>query len=173
LPKSYRYLAPAKVNLYLKVIRKRVDGYHDIETLFERISLCDILTFRLKENGISLRCQGEKLPSDSNNLIYRAAFLLKSTYAVKQGIDICLQKKIPVAAGLGGGSSDAATTLLALNRIWKLNLSLEKLLKHATELGSDVPFFVMQTPFAIGKGRGGEINKGSCAPKIMACVDDA
>jgi len=149
-----RIKAHAKVNLYLKVLRKRSDGYHEIETLFERVSLFDELVFRKWPAKIELKCHPKNIVSKRDNLVYRAADLLKKKYDVREGVFITLKKNIPIAAGLGGGSSDAAATLMALSRFWCLGLNQEELLAHAAELGSDVPFFVLGTPFAIGKGRG-------------------
>jgi 4-diphosphocytidyl-2-C-methyl-D-erythritol kinase len=145
--------SPAKINLFLKVVRKRPDGYHDLETLFERIDLCDEIVLKKRTSGLVLRTSAD-LPKDSRNLALRAAELLKEECGVRQGAEIVLKKNIPVSAGLGGGSSNAASVLLGLNRLWKLRLSKKKLLSLGARLGSDVPFFVLDTPFAWGRGRG-------------------
>ncbi|MBI3252566.1 MAG: 4-(cytidine 5'-diphospho)-2-C-methyl-D-erythritol kinase [Candidatus Omnitrophica bacterium] len=146
--------APAKINLFLNVRRRRPDGTHEIETLFERVSLCDTLTLSPRKSGIKLECSDPKIPSGPENLAFRAAALLRAHTGVRKGVFIKLEKKIPVAAGLGGGSSDAAAVLLGLNRLWRLHLSKKKLRELAFELGSDVPFFVLETSFALGRGRG-------------------
>ena len=136
-----------------------MDGYHEIETLFERIDLADLIELKLSERDILLKTSGERAPSGRTNLAYRAAKLLKQTYRVRQGVNISIQKRIPVSSGLGGGSSNAATVLMGLNRLWKLRLSKATLLKLGARLGSDVPFFIMDTPFALGRGRGEKLKK--------------
>ncbi len=146
--------AYAKVNLFLHAKRKRKDGFHELETIFERIDLCDTLIFSPNDSEIKLTVSGQGLKGGKDNLVYKAAELLKNRYFVSQGVKIYLKKNIPVAAGLGGGSSDAASTLIALNRFWKLNLSTKTLIKYAALLGSDVAFFILNKSYAIGRGRG-------------------
>jgi 4-diphosphocytidyl-2-C-methyl-D-erythritol kinase len=154
-----KLFSPAKVNLCLNVLGKRKDGYHELETVFERIGLGDRLTLSERPDGIRLRVQGQKVPAGPTNLVWRAAELLQRRYRVQKGVAIVLEKNIPVAAGLGGGSSNAAAALLGLNRLWKLRLSRATLLKLGAELGSDVPFFILETPFALGTGRGEKLKK--------------
>jgi 4-diphosphocytidyl-2-C-methyl-D-erythritol kinase len=149
-----RFAAPAKINLGLRILGKRPDGYHAIETLFQMLDLCDWLSFRIHAaEGIRLRCTSPTLPVDDGNLIVRAAKLLQQTMPVPQGADITLDKHIPIAAGLGGGSSDAATTLLVLNHLWRLHHNAATLHGLAAQLGSDVPFF-LNGPTALASGRG-------------------
>ncbi len=166
-----RLFSPAKINLYLHVLGRRPDGYHDLDTLFERISLCDTLTLRKIPSGVRLRCSACGIPKGSGNLAVKAARLLQDKYLIKSGVEITLQKKIPVSAGLGGGSSNAATALVGLNRLWRLRLSRQKLIELAGQLGSDVPFFVLDTPFARGTGRG-EVLKRVQGPrkKLWHCL---
>lgn len=153
--KSLRIEAPAKVNLFLRAATLRADGYHELDTLFEALSFGDVLEFRARrDKAVRLSCTLKSLPTGPKNLVVRAALLLRKETSVSAGVDIRLTKNLPVASGLGGGSSDAASTLLGLNRFWKLGLSQANLLKLAAELGSDVPFFILQTPFASAKGRG-------------------
>src|SRR3989338_5202174 len=149
-----KLLSPAKVNLFLTVLKRRVDGYHNLHTLFERVDLCDKITITKTACRISVRTNVPDLPNDSRNIATRAAELLKKYARVREGARIRIQKRIPIAAGLGGGSSNAATVLLGLNRLWRLRLSKTRLLKLAAKLGSDVPFFILETPFAEGRGRG-------------------
>ncbi len=160
-----RLQAPAKLNLYLRVIGRRPDGYHELETLFERIDLADLLTFAPQASGITLACDdlsavpgtaqaGPGLSCGEDNLVTRAAHLLRRACGVTQGAAIHLTKRIPIAAGLGGGSSDAATTLVGLNQLWNTRRSVSQLCELAAQVGSDVPFFLHQHPFAIGRGRG-------------------
>lgn len=147
-------LAPAKINLYLKVLRKRPDRYHDIETLFERIGIFDKITILSAKEGISIECTDPSIPIGRQSLCYRAIELLKKTYKIKKGIKVRIEKNIPVAAGLGGGSSDAASILKALNSVWKLGFKKRELMNMAGTLGADIPFFLSDSPFAIGTERG-------------------
>ncbi len=154
-----RLLSPAKINLFLNVLFKRKDGYHEIATLFERIRLSDRINLTRVPSGIKIKSASRKIPRGPKNLAYQAAKLLKDRFSVKQGVVIDIQKNIPVSAGLGGGSSNAATVLLGLNELWGLGLSKKQLLELAGVLGSDVPFFVLETPFALGRGRGEILKK--------------
>ena len=131
--------APAKINLYLEVINKREDGYHNIESVMHTVSLCDELEF-LESDKIELICNKE-ICTPEKNLVYKTAVKLKEQYDVKKGVKIILTKNIPTGAGLGGGSSDAAATILALNKHWNLNLNKKKLEQFAATIGADVPFF--------------------------------
>ena len=148
----------AKLNLFLDVVGKRPDCYHDLVTLFERIDLCDTVRLReLSSNEIVIKATGEPVPTDSGNLAYKAADLIKRSQGLKAGIKIEIDKKIPVGAGLAGGSSNAASVLLGINRLFNLKLSARTLITYANRLGSDVAFFVYNRPFAMGRGRGGEL----------------
>ncbi len=150
--------AYAKVNLALKIVRRRPDGFHELRTVFERIDLADQLNFLPASSGkILLSCDHKNVPCDGRNLVYRAARLLIEKEGVSQGARIHIRKRIPVAAGLAGGSSDAATALLGLDRLWSLRLPRAKLLYYASLLGSDVAFFLHDRPFALGEGRGERI----------------
>ncbi len=157
--------APAKLNLFLRVVGKRPDGYHDIETVMTAINLYDTLIFRPAPDGrirLSVRASGPwtpsggqpEIPADPSNLVYRAAALLQQHGNTSDGVDITLIKRIPSAAGLGGGSSDAAATLAALNQFWSLGMDRQNLCELASQLGSDVPFFLGPTSTAICRGRG-------------------
>jgi len=146
--------APAKVNLYLEVLAKRADGYHDIETLMVAVSLYDTLEFKEEASGdIQLDCRHPGLGSGPDNLVCRAATLLRQRTGCDRGARIRLTKRIPLAAGLAGGSTDAAATLAGLNRLWRLGLTAPELASLATDLGSDVAFF-FATPAAWCTGRG-------------------
>ena len=149
--KSY---APAKINLILRILGKREDGYHEIFSLMQRVSLFDTLYFRpISVPRIELKTNCPFLPTDKSNLIYRAASLFFKEVCSDSGISIYLIKRIPISSGLGGGSSDAATTLLSLNRLFGDCLSKKRLLEMAVSLGSDVPFFIFKST-AIVTGRG-------------------
>jgi len=148
----------AKLNLYLAVLNKRKDNYHNIETLFERIDLHDtIILKKLPDNTIKIICSHPDVPADASNLCYKSAKLLQDNCAVNCGVEIKITKRIPVAAGLGGGSSNAASTLIGLNKLWRLGFSKDKLAQLGRLIGADVPFFIMNTPFAIATGRGDKI----------------
>ena len=141
--------APAKLNLHLQVLGLRDDGFHDISSLFSLIDISDLLIFKRKEEGIELI---ESAPI-KDNIVTKAAQLLKDYSGTNQGVSIELIKSIPDQKGLGGGSSDAAATLIGLNRLWELEISNTKLLDLALMLGSDVPFFVFgKTAWAEGRG---------------------
>lgn len=147
--------APAKINLSLEIKSRRADGFHDIETLMVPISLADRLTIGRKgtDNRIRFACNDPTLPSGEENLVVRAANLFQQTTKISAGIEIALEKKIPHGAGLGGGSSDAAATLIGLNTLFDTRLSEGSLTELAAEIGSDVPFFVIGSA-AICRGRG-------------------
>lgn len=146
--------APAKINLLLDVLRKRDDGYHEVEMIMTMVDLADRLEMsELPRDQIVLSSQAGFIPLDEKNLAFQAARLLKERYGVKQGVYIHLDKHIPVAAGLAGGSSDAAATLRGLNRLWRLGLSENELESLGAELGSDVPFCI-RGGTAIARGRG-------------------
>ncbi|HDQ04055.1 MAG TPA: 4-(cytidine 5'-diphospho)-2-C-methyl-D-erythritol kinase [Deltaproteobacteria bacterium] len=148
-----RILAPAKINLFLRVVRKRPDGYHDIFSLIHKISLYDELALTPKPEGIILTCTDATLPTGKDNLVYRAAELIFSHVGYSSGVEINLNKRIPPAAGLGGGSSDAAATLTALNKMFSFGLKKKTLLSLAEQLGADVPFFIFSDKaFAAGIG---------------------
>jgi len=144
-------LAPAKINLVLEVLGKRDDGYHEIRSLVQTISLCDVLSFELAER-ISLECTEPSLQS-SDNLAIQAAELLKEVSGCEKGVKIGIEKQIPWGAGLGGGSSDAAAVLLALNKLWGLELTTSGLVGLGAKLGSDAPFFIYKGT-ALVEGRG-------------------
>ncbi len=149
-----RVRAPAKLNLVLRVGARRPDGYHEIETLFERIDLADELVCEAHPNRLILSCTDPTLSCGDDNLVMKAARLLQEAAGLGRGATIRLTKRIPVAAGLGGGSSDAAATLRGLAALWKLRIEHDALSRLAAYVGSDVPFFLCPAPFAIGRGRG-------------------
>lgn len=149
-----RLWAPAKLNLYLRVVGKRPDGFHELETLFERIDLADELTFKPHPTNLQLTCSDPALSCGEDNLILKAARALQELTGTEQGAHIHLTKRIPIAAGLGGGSSDCAAALSGLNKLWDLDIDQQTLVQVAGSLGSDVPFFLWDVPFAIGRGRG-------------------
>lgn len=150
----YYVKAPAKINLTLDVLHKRPDGYHEVEMIMTTVDLADRIGLEVREDGaIHILSVDRFVPSDQRNLAYQAAKILKETFRVDKGVSITIEKNIPVAAGLAGGSSDAAATLKGLNIIWELGLSLDELAEIGAKIGSDVPFCVYGgTALATGRG---------------------
>ncbi len=162
-----RLSSPAKLNLFLKVLHKRPDGFHNISTVFERIDLSDEIGLKLnRSGGIRIDCVHPQVPCGPKNLVYQAAKLLRDEFQIREGVDIHIKKNIPVAAGLGGGSSNAATVLKGLNELWKLRLNQPQLLSYARQLGSDVAFFLYDCPWALGTQRGDHIQKLDITTKL-------
>lgn len=155
----------AKINWTLRVLGKRADGYHEIDTMFQTISLHDSITLEVAADPqISLSCDDPLLPCDERNLVWRAAAALQTRCAIRKGARIRLEKRIPVHAGLGGGSSDAAATLIGLAHLWNAAITQPELLKLAAGLGADVPFFLYG-----GTGRG--TGKGSDVAALRDAAD--
>jgi 4-diphosphocytidyl-2-C-methyl-D-erythritol kinase len=151
--------SPAKVNLRLEILKRREDGYHELRTLLQKISLHDTLHFSLKkEKGVSINTDHPKLPIGKDNLVYKAAQSMLKESDYKGGVCIEIEKRIPLGAGLGGGSSNAATTLKAMNQLLKSNLSKKELMEMGLEIGADVPFFFLEGA-AIGLGIGEQLKK--------------
>ena len=150
---AVQVFAPAKINLSLKILGRRDDGFHEIETLIVPISLCDEMKIEKNEGGIEFHCDDPSVPKGDDNLAMRAAKAFFAATKLRPAVSIELKKKIPLGAGLGGGSSDAAATLLAFNQLFETNLTRDELAKLGSAIGSDVPFFTFESA-AICKGRG-------------------
>ncbi|HHT9125652.1 MAG TPA: 4-(cytidine 5'-diphospho)-2-C-methyl-D-erythritol kinase [Candidatus Brocadiia bacterium] len=150
---SINVKAPAKVNLFLEVFGKRYDGYHEIETVMQEIDLVDDIVIEEKEKGIEITCTNPRIPPGKDNIVWKATELMQKETGINKGVSIHLFKRIPISAGLGGGSSDAAATLKGLNKLWKVGLNENELMRLASMLGSDVPFFIKGNT-AICRGRG-------------------
>ena len=146
----------AKINWTLEVLGKRADGYHELRTLLQTVSLADELTFEPIERGIEIRCDHPDVPCDETNLVHRAATLFGDFTSAGKGVRVTINKRLPVAAGLGGGSSNAAVTLLALQKLWDVKLAPRDLFSLGAKLGADVPFFFIGGT-CLGVGRGDEI----------------
>jgi 4-diphosphocytidyl-2-C-methyl-D-erythritol kinase len=146
----------AKINLGLEVLGTRSDGYHELRTLFQTVDLHDALWLRARPKGVVLECDHPQVPRDETNLAWRAAEALRRHARITTGVAIRIEKRIPVAGGLGGGSSNAAATLLALDRLWKLGLGPDGLHPLARRLGADVPYFLVGGT-ALGLARGDEV----------------
>lgn len=145
--------APAKINLFLEVLGKRPDGYHEIETVMQEISLFDYIYIENYDKDIEFTCSNPRLTPGEDNLVLKAVRLLQKESGIFRGVKIHLDKRIPIGAGLGGGSSDAVATLVGLNKLWQIGYDEKKLMSLAGKLGSDTPFFVMGNT-ALCKGRG-------------------
>lgn len=162
--------ASAKINLTLDVLRRREDGYHEVEMVMTTVDLSDRLSFSKTTDGkITIRSSAHFVPEDQRNLAYQAAALLQKRYNVSKGVSIHIDKKIPVAAGLAGGSADAAATLRGLNRLWNLHLSLDELASIATEIGSDVAFCVYGGT-AVATGRGEKVQSIPAPPNCWVVL---
>lgn len=149
--------SPCKVNLLLNILCRRPDGFHELETLMHPVPLYDELNFARLPHGIQLTCNDARLPTDSRNLVYRATELFLEKTGITEGVQLHLEKRVPLAAGLGGGSANAAVALLGINELFANPLTLEQLFPLAANLGSDVPFFLQNKP-AIATGRGETIS---------------
>jgi 4-diphosphocytidyl-2-C-methyl-D-erythritol kinase len=161
--------SPCKVNLLLNILGKRPDGFHELETLMHPVRLFDDLVFERAKNGVHLTCSDPRLPTDSGNLVFRAATAFLATAGITEGVRLHLEKHIPMAAGLGGGSGNAATTLLGLNELFGQPLSPEQLHSIAGSLGSDIPFFLQQKP-ALATGRGERIEPLDFFPALRSAT---
>jgi len=145
--------APAKINLFLHITNRREDGYHELQTLFQFLDLCDDLWFDVRNDNKIRRCTEIESVNEADDLVIRAANRLREVTNSSLGVDISIDKKLPMGGGIGGGSSDAATTLVALNKLWGLNIPQQELAKIGLKLGADVPFFIHgHTAWAEGIG---------------------
>ncbi|UJL46478.1 4-(cytidine 5'-diphospho)-2-C-methyl-D-erythritol kinase [Virgibacillus sp. NKC19-16] len=162
--------APAKINLSLDVLSRRNDGYHDVEMIMTTIDLSDRITLHsINRDRIEISLESRFVPSDERNLAYKAADAFKKKYGIKTGVHIHIEKSIPVSAGLGGGSTDAAAVLRGMNRLWKLDIPLNELAAIGAKIGSDVPFCVYGNT-AIAKGRGEIIEPLSAPPSCWVVL---
>lgn len=167
---KYSIKAPAKINLSLDVLRKRNDGYHEVEMIMTMVDLADRVDLALRLDGrISVDVSEGFVPIDERNFAYQAAALLKKRFQVAHGVHIYITKRIPVAAGLAGGSSDAAATLKGLNQLWELGLSLDELAELGAEIGSDVSFCVYGGT-ALATGRGEQIQALPSPPPLWVVL---
>lgn len=160
--------SPCKVNLLLNILGKRPDGFHELETIMLPVPVHDFLKFERGGNGIGFTCSDASLPVDSRNLVHRAADAFLKLAGISDGVRIHLEKNIPMAAGLGGGSGNAATTLLGLNKIFGAPASEKQLNEIAASLGSDIPFFLQNRP-ALALGRGEKISALDFFPALRGC----
>src|SRR5882672_6315047 len=152
----YTLSLPAALPISLEILGKQPDGYHEVRTLLQTVSIADELTFELTGQGITIHCDHPEVPCDETNLAYRAAKLLSDFTGAGLGVRIRIAKRLPVAAGLGGGSGNAAVTLLALQRLWDVQVEPRDLFALAAKLGADAPFFLIGGT-CLGVGRGDEV----------------
>lgn len=165
-----RLRALAKINLGLDILRKREDGYHEVRMIMQTIQMYDVLDMRkVKKPGISLSVNYPYIPNDERNLVYKAAKLLMDEFQVKEGVEIRLEKFIPVAAGMAGGSSDAAAALVGINRLFKLGLSERDLMDRAVNIGADVPYCVMRGT-ALAEGIGEKLTRIAQVPDCFVLI---
>ena len=154
---KYIRKAPAKINLAIDVLSKRPDGYHEVSLIMQSVSLWDVIELKtINENKIIVTANSELVPEGTQNIVYKAAELIKNRYNIKSGVKIEIEKNIPVAAGLGGGSTDAAATIVLLGKAWKLGMSRTEILDIAESLGSDIPF-CLKGGTALAEGLGEKI----------------
>lgn len=165
-----RLRAFAKINLGLDILRKREDGYHEVRMIMQTIQMYDVLEMKkVKKPGISLSVNYPYIPSDERNLVYKAAKLLMDEFQVKEGIDIRLEKFIPVAAGMAGGSSDAAAAMVGINHLFKLGLSEKDLMDRAVNIGADVPYCIMRGT-ALAEGIGEKLTRIAQVPDCYVLI---
>jgi 4-diphosphocytidyl-2-C-methyl-D-erythritol kinase len=157
--------SPCKVNLLLNILGRRPDGFHELESVFHPVNVCDRLAFARGGSGIQLTCNHPALPTDATNLVHRAAAKFLETAQITEGVRLHLEKQIPLAAGLGGGSGNAATTLLGLNELFGQPLTHAQLHALAATLGSDVNFFLQSKP-ALATGRGEQVQSLDAFPAL-------
>lgn len=165
-----RLRAFAKINLGLDILRKREDGYHQVRMIMQTIQMYDVLEMKkVKKPGISLSVNYPYIPSDERNLVYKAAKLLMDEFQVKEGVDIRLEKFIPVAAGMAGGSSDAAAAMVGINHLFKLELSEKDLMDRAVNIGADVPYCIMRGT-ALAEGIGEKLTRIAQVPDCYVLI---
>lgn len=165
-----RLRALAKINLGLDILGKRPDGYHNVRMIMQTIQMYDVLDIRKKEEpGISLSVNVPYIPSDERNLVYKAAKLLMDEFQIREGVAIRLEKFIPVAAGMAGGSSDAAAAFVGLNRLFRLNLTEKELMERAVKIGADVPYCIMRGT-ALAEGIGEKLTRLDPLPECYVLV---
>ena len=166
---EYQMKAYAKINLGLDVVRRLENGYHEVKMVMQTVGIYDVLTFERIPEGIVVTTDSGELPTDENNLIYKAAKLMKEHYGIREGVRIHLEKNIPIAAGMAGGSTDAAATMKGINRLFDLGCTLEELMELGVKIGADVPYCVMGGT-ALAEGIGEKLTALPAAPECFLVV---
>lgn len=166
---EYQMKAYAKINLGLDVVRRLENGYHEVKMVMQTVGIYDVLHFERIPEGIVVTTDSGELPTDENNLIYKAAKLMKEHYGIREGVRIHLEKHIPIAAGMAGGSTDAAATMKGINRLFDLGCTLEELMELGVKIGADVPYCVMGGT-ALAEGIGEKLTALPAAPECFLVV---
>ena len=166
---EYRIKAYAKINLGLDVVRRLENGYHEVKMVMQTVGIYDVLDFERTDGGIVITTDSGELPTDENNLIYKAAKLMMETYPISGGVKIHLEKHIPIAAGMAGGSTDAAATLKGMNRLFDLGCTLKDLMELGVKIGADVPYCVMGGT-ALAEGIGEKLTPLLACPKCFVLL---
>ena len=166
---EYQMKAYAKINLGLDVVRRLENGYHEVKMVMQTVGIYDVLHFERIPEGIVVTTDSGELPTDENNLIYKAARLMKENYGIREGVRIHLEKHIPIAAGMAGGSTDAAATMKGINRLFDLGCTLEELMELGVKIGADVPYCVMGGT-ALAEGIGEKLTALPAAPECFLVV---
>ncbi len=161
--------SPGKINLRLEVLGKRSDGYHELRSVMERIDLADEIDISIVEKGLQVTCDHPAIPNDESNIAFKALKEILAYSSRNVGVEIHIKKKIPIAAGMGGGSSNAAAVIKGINHLLKLKLSKEKLMKIGLKVGADVPFFLFEAP-AVAEGVGDQLKKIKGMPKLLFLI---
>jgi 4-diphosphocytidyl-2-C-methyl-D-erythritol kinase len=161
--------SPGKLNLRLDVVGRRPDGYHELRSLMERVTLADEIEMNIVEKGIQVSCDHEQVPIDEDNIAFKAVKEILAYSSRNVGVEVRIKKRIPVAAGMGGGSSNAATVIKGINQLLKLKLSKEKLMQIGYKVGADVPFFLFEGP-ALAEGIGEQLKKIKAMPKLLFLI---
>lgn len=166
---EYRIKAYAKINLGLDVVRRLENGYHEVKMVMQTVGIYDVLDFKRIQNGIVITTDSGELPTNEDNLIYKAAKLMMEQYHIREGVEIHLEKHIPIAAGMAGGSTDAAATLKGMNRLFDLGCTLKDLMELGVKIGADVPYCVMGGT-ALAEGIGEKLTPLAPAPDCYVLV---
>ena len=166
---SFVYNAHAKINLGLDVIRRRDDGYHEVKMIMQTLALNDVITVEKIESGIVVAANSASIPCDEHNLAYKAAKLLMDEFSINEGIKINIEKNIPVAAGMAGGSTDAAAAMKGVNDLFNLSLNEEELMKRSVKIGADVPYCIMEGT-ALSEGIGEVLTRLACPPDCKVLI---
>ena len=166
---KYELKAYAKINLGLDVVRRLENGYHEVKMVMQTVGIYDVLSFEKTDTGIVITTDAGELPTDENNLIYKAARLMMDTYGISEGVQIHLQKNIPIAAGMAGGSTDAAATMKGLNQLFDLGCSQQELMTLGVKIGADVPYCIMGGT-ALAEGIGEKLTVLPPAPECILLV---
>ncbi len=167
--KTIKREAYAKINLGLDVVKRLPNGYHEVRMIMQTVGICDVLTFTKAEAGIHLQIDNKELPADDNNLIYKAAKLLMDTAGITEGVRITLEKHIPIAAGMAGGSTDAAATFLGINELFEIGYDIEQLKALGVKIGADVPYCI-QGGTALAEGIGEVLSPLPAPPKCHLVI---